>query len=155
MEFGLGAGRLIMKTFIYSIKALVSADHCLHPPIISLQRHHCGQYGHLPFICDRGQAVQVWWERWLYGILAAYLFYFLHVLSVRSGLALGYAGILLLVFSYFRHLRRWKQFAMIGIMVLAPIVAYKIMPGFEKKINYTLYDLGKFNQGEGAAVFRL
>lgn len=90
------------------------------------------------------------WERWLYGILAVYLFYFLHVLSVRSGLALGYAGILLLVLFYFRHLRRWKQLAMIGIMVLAPIVAYKTMPGFEQKINYTLYDFGKFNQGEGA-----
>lgn len=89
------------------------------------------------------------WERWVYGILAAYLFYFLHLLSVRSGLALGYAGILLLVFSYLRHLHRWKQFAILAIMVLAPIVAYKVMPGFEKKINYTIYDLGKFNQGEG------
>jgi len=90
------------------------------------------------------------WERWVYGFLAVYLFYFLHVLSVRSGLALGYAGILLLVIFYFRHLRRWKQLVMVAIMVVAPIVAYKTMPGFEQKINYTLYDFGKFNQGEGA-----
>ncbi|HEY3387306.1 MAG TPA: O-antigen ligase family protein [Saprospiraceae bacterium] len=89
------------------------------------------------------------WERWVYGVLAAYLFYFLHVLSVRTGLALGYAGIAFLILSYMRHLKRWKQMAMIGMMILAPIVAYKSMPGFEQKINYTLYDLGKFNEGEG------
>lgn len=89
------------------------------------------------------------WERWVYGILAVYLFYFLHVLSVRSGLALGYIGILLLVAFYFRHLRRWKQIVMIGILVVAPVTAYKTMHGFEQKINYTLYDLNKFRQGEG------
>jgi O-antigen ligase len=89
------------------------------------------------------------WERWVYGLLALYLFYFLHVLSVRSGLALGYAGILILCALYFRHLKRWQQFAVVGLLILAPIMAYKTMPGFEQKINYTLYDLGKFNQGEG------
>jgi O-antigen ligase len=89
------------------------------------------------------------WERWLYGILAVYLFYFLHLLSVRSGLAIGYAGILLLCLLYIRHLRRWKQFAMLGILVLAPLLAYKVMPGFEQKINYSIYDFGKFNQGDG------
>lgn len=90
------------------------------------------------------------WERWVYGIIAAYLFYFLHVLSVRTGLALAYAGILSLVILYMRHLHRWKQLVMIALMMLAPIVAYKTMPGFEQKINYTLYDLGKFSEDEGA-----
>jgi O-antigen ligase len=89
------------------------------------------------------------WERWIYGVLALYLFYFLHVLSVRTGLAIGYAGVAFLVLSYMRHLKRWKQLVMIGMMVIAPLVAYKTMPGFEQKINYTLYDLGKYNQGEG------
>ena len=89
-------------------------------------------------------------ERWIYGLLAIYLFYFLHVLSVRTGLVLAYAGILLLVLFYMRHLHLWKQFAMILLMILAPVLAYKTMPGFEQKVHYTLYDLGKFNEGEGA-----
>jgi O-antigen ligase len=89
------------------------------------------------------------WERWVYGILALYLFYFLHVLSVRTGLALGYAGILLLVIFYLRHLQRWKQFAMLGILILAPMLAYKSMPGFKEKIHYSIYDFSKFNQGQG------
>jgi len=89
------------------------------------------------------------WERWVYGILALYLFYFLHILSVRTGLALGYAGILLLVAFYLRHLHRWKQIAIVAMMFVAPVVAYKTMPGFEQKINYTLYDFEKYNQGAG------
>jgi len=88
------------------------------------------------------------WERWVYGFLAVYLFYFLHLLSVRTGLALGYAGILLLVLFYVRHLKRWKQFAMLAILILAPLLAYKGMPGFKQKVNYTIYDLTKFSQGE-------
>ena len=90
------------------------------------------------------------WERWVYGISALYLFYFLHLLSVRTGLALGYAGILLLVVFYIRHLKRWAQFAMLAILIMAPLLAYEKMPGFKEKINYTIYDLTKFNQGQGA-----
>ena len=89
------------------------------------------------------------WERWVYGISALYLFYFLHLLSVRTGLALGYAGILLLVVFYIRHLKRWAQFVMLAILILAPLLAYEKMPGFKEKINYTIYDLTKFNQGQG------
>ena len=90
------------------------------------------------------------WERLAYGVGAAYLFYFLHVLSVRSGLALTYAGILILLIFYIRKLSRWKQIALAAIVILAPFIAYKTLPGFELKVNYTLYDLGKFKAGEGS-----
>ena len=89
------------------------------------------------------------WERWVYGFLALYLFYFLHILSVRSGLVIGYAGILILCGLYVRHLHRWKQFAMLALLILAPIIAYKALPGFEQKVNYTIYDFGRFQQGLG------
>jgi O-antigen ligase len=89
------------------------------------------------------------WERWAYGLSAVYLFYFLHVLSVRSGLALGYAGILIMLAFYVRKLRLWKQISLACIIIAAPFIAYKAMPGFALKVNYTLYDLGKFKAGEG------
>ena len=90
------------------------------------------------------------WERWVYGVIAIYLFYFLHLLSVRTGLAIGYAGIAFLVLSYVRHLHRWKQFVILGLVVIAPWVAYKTLPGFQQKVHYTLFDLGKFTSGQGA-----
>lgn len=89
------------------------------------------------------------WERWAYGFFALYLFYFLHILSVRSGLAIGYAGIFFLVVFYLRHLHRWQQLVLLALMILAPLVAYKTMPGFQQKINYTLFDLEQFSRGEG------
>jgi O-antigen ligase len=90
------------------------------------------------------------WERWVYGILAAYFFFFLHVLSVRSGLGLAYGGILLLIVFYLRKLALWKKLALAGLVILAPVVAYKTMYGFQQKINYTVYDFEQFMRGEGA-----
>ncbi len=89
------------------------------------------------------------WERWAYGLTAIYLFTFLHILSVRSGLVVAYAGIILLSFFYLRKLNFWKQLALIVILLGTPIIAYKYLPGFQLKVNYTLYDLGKFKEGQG------
>ncbi len=89
------------------------------------------------------------WERMAYGISAAYLFYFLHLLSVRSGLVLAYTGILLMTIFYLRRIRLWKQVTLIGIILLAPVIAYNTLPGFQLKVNYTLFDLGKYNEGQG------
>ena len=89
------------------------------------------------------------WERYIYGIIALYLFYFLHILSVRTGLAVGYAGLLMLTLLYIRRLRRWQQAFLIGAMVLAPMFAYTTMSGFKQKIAYTLFDLQQFSKGEG------
>lgn len=101
-----------------------------------------------------GFAIENWkvkynWERWAYGLTAAYLFYFLHILSVRSGLVIGYAGILLMVVFYLRKLKSWQQLTLIAIIVIAPIFAYKTFPGFQLKVHYTLYDLKKYKEGQG------
>lgn len=89
------------------------------------------------------------WERWVYGFLGLYFFYFLHILSVRTGLALGYAGLLLLVFFYIRRMQTWQQVGMAMIVVLFPLIAYQTVPTFKQKINYSLYDLKQFNSGGG------
>ena len=89
------------------------------------------------------------WERYAYAISGIYLFYFLHVLSVRSGLALGYAGVLIMALFYMQRMKLWQQALIIIGLIAAPFIAFKTMPGFELKVRYTLYDLGKFKAGEG------
>lgn len=101
-----------------------------------------------------GFAVENWklkynWERVAYILTAVYLFYFLHILSVRSGLVLAYAGIILITFFYLKKLQPWKQVALITMVVAAPVIAYTTLPGFQLKVNYTLYDLGKYQEGDG------
>lgn len=89
------------------------------------------------------------WERWAYAFLGIYFFYFLHILSVRTGIMLGYAGILLLVLFYMRRMQIWKQVGIVLMVALFPIIAYKTIPTFNQKINYSLYDLKQFNAGGG------
>jgi O-antigen ligase len=89
------------------------------------------------------------WERWVYGMLSLYFFIFLHILSVRTGLAIAYAGILILVIFYLRKLSLWKKALIVFLVIAAPLVAYKTVRGFEQKINYTIWDFGKFIRGEG------
>lgn len=101
-----------------------------------------------------GFYVQRWtikytWERIAYGIAGVYLFYFLHVLSVRSGLVVGYLGVLVLIIYYLRKITLWKKLALVACVILAPVIAYKTMPGFELKVHYTLYDLGMYKTGQG------
>lgn len=98
-----------------------------------------------------GWKIKYQWERWAYGFASVYLFYFLHVLSVRSGLAIAYAGLFLMVIFYLRTFNRWKQMAIVTCIILAPFMAYKLLPGFEQKVNYTVYDLGMFRQDQGNA----
>ncbi len=86
------------------------------------------------------------WERWVYGIIAVYLFYFLHLLSVRSGMMLGYLGIITLVMFYFKRINRVKQVLILLLLGVAPFVAYTWLPGFQQKIHYALYDLDRFRE---------
>ncbi len=89
------------------------------------------------------------WERWVYTFLAVYFFIFLHILSVRTGLVVTYAGIFILVLFYLKRLSLWKKLALTVLVLLAPLVAYQVLPGFNHKINYTIWDFGRYMKGEG------
>lgn len=108
----------------------------------------------ISMILCAGFAIENWklkfaWERWAYAVTAVYLFYFLHILSVRSGLTIAYAGILILAIFYLRRLKIWIQLGMAAMIIVAPLIAYKTLPGLKVKVDYTLYDLGKFKEGQG------
>ncbi len=101
-----------------------------------------------------GFAIENWtvkfrWERWIYGMTGVYLFYFLHILSVRSGLVIAYAGLLVLTIFYFRQLKPWKKLVLASLIIIAPILAYRTLPGLQWKVGYTLYDLKEFQKGQG------
>ncbi len=118
-------------------------NHIRYSVVVALSMIIC-----LAFAIE-GWKLKYAWERWVYGFFAIYLFYFLHVLSVRSGLAIAYAGLFLMIIFYARKLVRWKQLALLGMIILAPFLAYKLVPGFQQKVNYTIYDLGQFRQEQG------
>lgn len=81
------------------------------------------------------------WERWVMLAASVFLFLFLHLLSVRSGLAAFYitAGILILQQAWISK-RYVAGLAMIGLMAAVPLIAYKAIPSFKAKVDYSLYD---------------
>lgn len=90
-------------------------------------------------------------ERWLIGFLTLFLFGFIHVLSVRSGLLVLYLAIIFLALRYSFFQKRY----LIGIMVLAtmsalPILAYHFIPSFATKVAYVKYDLQQYWAGNSS-----
>ncbi len=103
------------------------------------------------------------WERYLLLGISAFLFLFLHLLSVRSGLAAFYitAGILILHKAWMSR-RYFAGMAMIALMAAVPLIAYYTIPSFKAKIDYSLYDrwvrqqdMSQSEYSDGARVMSL
>ncbi len=91
------------------------------------------------------------WERYAVAALAAGLFVYQHILAVRTGLVLTYLGIFILVAVHV--IRSWSVPAVLAILAgtfLLPVFAYHTFPTFKRKVDYTVFDLKKYQSGEGA-----
>ncbi len=88
-------------------------------------------------------------ERPLYLLISVFLFLFLHILSVRTGLAVLYGALACLILQYIIRTRK----VLLGIflmmaMVAIPFVAYKTLPSLKNKIDYFSYDLYMYRHGD-------
>ncbi len=92
------------------------------------------------------------WERKLLWFFAAFFFFFVHFLSVRSGLLSLYAAFIFLAFrqifsrSSSKCLRR-SMAASLVVVFLLPLVAYHFLPAFQKKVDYMRWDLQQYFSG--------
>lgn len=89
-------------------------------------------------------------ERWVLALVVLFLFVFIHILSVRSGIIGLYIALLFSLGWYVWRTRRWG-IGLVGlsIIVLAPLVAVKTMPSFRMRINYMLWDWQQYRQNTG------
>lgn len=90
------------------------------------------------------------WERKVYIALAIYFFYFLHLLAVRSGLMVGYAGGMLMVLFYTHKMRLWQRASLLLLLAISPYLAYTLFPGVKQKVHYALYDFKQFQQDQAS-----
>lgn len=87
-------------------------------------------------------------ERYLQLACSLFLFFMIHLLSVRTGIALVYLFIaLFLVFALFKFKRKAYVLGVFAVMLITPFIAYKTLPSLKNKINYVLWDMGKFREG--------
>jgi O-antigen ligase len=97
-----------------------------------------------------GFYLQYKWERWLIPIATVFLFVFIHILSVRSGLLVLYLAIFFLSIRYAFLTRRY---VLIGVVLAAlisiPFLTYQTVPSFRQKVNYARWDFMQYLQGTG------
>jgi O-antigen ligase len=101
----------------------------------------------------------LWWQRFVWrwpeerrylGYAVLFLFYFLHVLSVRSGMAALYMALIYTALRFIWRTRRWKTgIAVLLFMTTLPFLALKVLPSLQTKIQYTLHDWQQYRQGLG------
>lgn len=83
-------------------------------------------------------------------LVGLYLFAFCHFLSVRSGLALCYAGIgFLLLWYVIAHKKYLVGVSVAALLVLLPFVAYHTIDPFHKKVQYMMWDIEQYQKGKG------
>lgn len=89
-------------------------------------------------------------RQWALFLVSAYLFAFMHFLSVRTGLVLSYAGIALtLIWYVITHKKYLLGLGIAAFLVAIPFIAYNTVAPFKKKINYMFWDLKQFKKGKG------
>ncbi len=80
--------------------------------------------------------------------LAIYLFLFLHLLAVRSGLACFYLTAMVLLCGSLSGPRRQVVAIALAVLVLAPIPAYLTIPTLRNRVDYMMEDYRKYRLRE-------
>ena len=89
-------------------------------------------------------------NRILISLACILLFLFLHFLAARAGLLAVYLGLLVFGIQKVYLKQRWAFGVTLLVLVgLFPILAYYTIQGFQKKVDYTIYDAKMRLKGEG------
>lgn len=81
-----------------------------------------------------------------------FLTLFIHILAVRSGLAVYYLSLgALLSFHLFRQKRYKLLMGVIAGLMLLPIIAINTVPSLKKKMGYVKWDIKQFREGKGSS----
>lgn len=88
--------------------------------------------------------------QWTLFLVSAYLFGFMHFLSVRTGLVLSYAGIVVILIWYVSSRKKYLLgLGIAAILTAIPFLTYNTVAPFKKKINYMFWDLSQYKKGKG------
>ena len=92
------------------------------------------------------------WERWALGAALVFLFFFLHALSVRSGIVGLYVVLLFSIGRFVWRTRRWGiGLVTLTILAIMPFVAMETIPVFRQRVHYMLWDWQQYKQNVGNA----
>ena len=83
-------------------------------------------------------------EKITYCLLLFWLVYYIHILSVRSGIVFLYLSILLFVLHIlFTQKKKWFAAGLLLFIFLSAYYSYEFIPSIKNKIGYTVYGLNQ------------
>jgi O-antigen ligase len=96
------------------------------------------------FILQHLQEAVSKFEKITYCLLLIWLVYYIHILSVRSGIVLLYLSILLFVLhNLFTQKKKWFAAGLLLFIFLSAYYSYEFIPSIKNKIGYTVYGLNQ------------
>ncbi len=100
------------------------------------------------YLWIKSEVLKYNWERNLVKITTIFLFIFIHILAVRSGLVALYFALFILLISYIVQ-RRNYLYGIIGLigLFLIPVIAIKTIPSIKSKLDYTMWDNHSSQEG--------
>ena len=102
------------------------------------------------YLFRQGFYLKYRWERWLLLASTLLLFAFIHLLSVRTGLAGLYFAIGVLTLRYILVSRRYLVGGLLLlVLAAAPVAAYYAVPSLKAKVDYMRWSYLKYQEGEG------
>jgi O-antigen ligase len=94
--------------------------------------------------------LRFYWERYILLGFIAGLTVFIHLLAVRTGILSLYIALFLYGLLELKAVGKGRlAIIFIPLIILAPLLAYNVFPGFKQKIDYMIYDLDQYKQGIG------
>jgi len=94
------------------------------------------------------------WERKILAVGVVFLFVFIHILSVRSGLFSLYAALVFALVRYVWLSKRWLAgFAAFSVLVGGLWIASETVPSLKMRIAYMKYDWDRFNTKEDGYLY--
>jgi len=94
------------------------------------------------------------WEPRFYLGISLFLFVFLHILSVRSGILSFYLGAAWMLILFIKQSRHRKKASLLLFLLLGiPILAYFSVPTFHNKMEYMRHDLMQYQSGHDISHF--
>jgi O-antigen ligase len=89
-------------------------------------------------------------EKFLFLGTGIFIFIFLHILSVRSGLLAFYISVFVIILSYiFQKKKYLNGIVLLSLMVITPILMYFAVPTIRNKIDYMIRDISIFMNMKG------
>jgi O-antigen ligase len=88
------------------------------------------------------------WERILILAITLFLFLFLHIFSVRSGILAVYSSAILFIATFLFKKNKKLAIGSLAIIISLPILMYSLIPTLQNKVDYMIRDVSFFLKGE-------